>query len=85
MLYKINVSGTTIKVQWHPPAQPNGIVKSYVIMYNDLTVRTPNNSTTFTLSGLVPFTRYTISVAAQNGAGVGNQSDNIIVQTKTRG
>ena len=54
-------------------------------MYNGVAVNTSDNSTMFTLPGLEPFTNYTIIVAARNGAGVGNVSETIVVQTAEGG
>ena len=60
---------------------PNGIIVHYVITFNGMTVNTTDDSTMFTLTGLDPFTNYTITVAARNGAGVGNDSDILMAQT----
>ena len=48
-------------------------------------MNTTNASTMLTLRELEPFTTYTISVAASNGAGVGNASDGVAVQTSEGG
>ena len=72
----------TISLQWSPPDMPNGIITNYKITYNAMTINTTDDSTTFTLMGLDPFTNHTISVAALNGAGVGLESDSIVVRTE---
>ena len=64
---------------WESPSHPNGFITSYHIKYQcSLTdeeatyrVNTSSSETSFLLSGLVPLTLYTASVAAINGAGVG--------------
>jgi hypothetical protein len=80
-LTSTSVTDTTIDLLWVEPECPNGVIEHYVVMYNGVAVNTTDNSTMFTLPGLEPFTNYTIIVAARNGAGVGNVSETIVVQT----
>ena len=79
------VTDTTIGLQWVAPEFPNGPITHYIITYNGLTENTTNESTTFTLTDLEPFTNYTINVAAVNGVGVGNASNDITVLTAEGG
>ena len=79
------VTDTTIGLRWDAPECPNGPITHYIITYNGLTANTTNESTTFTLTDLEPFTNYTINVAAVNGVGVGNASNDITVQTAEGG
>ena len=81
----VEVAVSTITIQWDPPSSPNGVITHYVVTYNGTTVNTTNASTMFTLRELEPFTTYTISVAANNGARVGNASDGIVVRTAEGG
>ena len=81
----VEVTVSTISLQWDPPSSPNGVITHYVVTYNGMTVNTINVSTMLTLIELEPFTTYTISVAASNGAGVGNASDDIAVRTSEGG
>ena len=79
------MTDTTIGLRWDAPECPNGPITHYIITYNGLTANTTNESTTFTLTDLEPFTNYTINVAAVNGVGVGNASNDITVQTAEGG
>ena len=79
------VTDTTIGLRWVAPECPNGPITHYIITYNGLTANTTNESTTFTLTDLEPFTNYTINVAAVNGVGVGNASNDITVLTAEGG
>ena len=81
----VGVTGSTISLQWDTPSSPRGVITHYVVTYNGMTVNTTNAFTMFTLTDLEPFTTYTISVAASNGAGVGNASDGIVVRTSEEG
>lgn len=64
---------------WESPSHPNGFITSYHIKYQcslpdeliTYKANTSSSETSFLLSGLVPLTSYTTSVAAVNGAGVG--------------
>jgi hypothetical protein len=47
-----------------------------------MTVNTTDASLFLNVMGLTPFTNYTITVAAVNGAGRGNESDVVILQTE---
>ena len=84
-LVHTTVTDSSIGLQWDASLFPNGVITHYVVTYNGVTVNTTNASTMFTLRELEPFTTYTISVAASNGAGVGNASDDIAVQTSEGG
>ncbi len=48
----------------------------------DTSIDTQDSTTQTVLTGLVPNTIYTISIAAVNGAGEGTRSDNIEVTTQ---
>ena len=84
-LMSVEVTVSTISLQWDPPSSPNGVIAHYVVTYNGMAVNTTNASTMLTLIELEPFTTYTISVAGSNGAGVGNASDNVAVRTSEGG
>ena len=81
----VDVTDTTVTLNWTAPAVPNGVVTSYVItVTNDVTREEFTVNTTDTeleVTGLTPYTNYTFTVAAVNGAGVGNVSNPVTVQT----
>ena len=78
-------SSTRISVQWNPLKTPcNGIITSYRIWYtaqsNGRTHTT--DQTEITLTGLTPFTNYSIQIAAVNEEGdVGVYSEAEYVMT----
>ncbi|KAM7435431.1 hypothetical protein ABFA07_014659 [Porites harrisoni] len=73
-------SSTTIEVKWSAPAEPNGIIKNYLIEYG----KDPDQQTTekvvtdrtfeFTLTGLEKFTTYYIKVRGKTSE-KGNASE----------
>ena len=85
----VDVTDTTITLNWTEPAVPNGVVTGYVITVTNgvigevFTVNTTD--TEFEVTGLTPYTNYTFTVAAVNGAGVGNASNPVTVQTAEGG
>ena len=84
-----DVTGTTVTLNWTAPAVPNGVVTGYIItVTNGVTgeVFTVNTTdTNFVVTGLTSNTNYTFTVAAVNGAGVGNVSNPVTVQTAEGG
>ena len=85
----LNVTVTTggmlraLVVNWQPPSNPGGIITTYMVTYNDITISTSN--TMYTIMGLDPFTNYTISVTACTDNGCGNQTDVVIGTTEEEG
>ena len=87
------IAATNITITWDPPPveEINGIIRSYTVTYSPLTsVSAPptgesvlGNETSFTASGLEPFTNYTFEVAAVTISQ--GPSDSIIVQTDEAG
>ena len=84
------VSCNTITVTWSEPSMPNGKIRRYSITYYETDDGSSNNITlevndafgrTGQLTGLDPFANYTIIVHAFTGAGIGQPSDPVIVQT----
>ena len=76
-----------IKVAWGelPCVEHNGLITGYVIKasLNEEIVNTISvgNSTTGTLTGLLPLRMYTVSVAAVNSLGTGPYSDPVVLTT----
>lgn len=75
----------TLIVEWEPPSSPEGIITTYMVTYNDTTVDTSNNDTNYTITGLDPYTNYSISVLACTSNGCGDQSDVVIGTTAEEG
>ena len=70
-----DVSSTSITVIWKPPQNLNGRLQGYEVSYmlngGSLSVVGVQNTTTWKLTGLKPYTVYTIFVRAKTGAGFG--------------
>ena len=75
----------TLIVEWEPPSSPEGIITTYMVTYNDITVDTSNNDTNYTITGLDPYTNYSITVLACTSNGCGDQSDVVIGTTAEEG
>ncbi|XP_037071252.1 uncharacterized protein LOC119092394 [Pollicipes pollicipes] len=67
------LSNTSLRVSWTPPARPNGRMSHFVLRfkrdrmpYHELRVDATRNS--WTLDGLLPYTRYNVSLVACNEA-----------------
>ena len=86
----LNVTVTTggmlraLVVNWQPPSNPGGIITTYMVTYNDITISN-NSNTMYIIMGLDPFTNYTISVTTCTDNGCGNQSDIVIGTTEEEG
>ncbi|XP_077121613.1 phosphatidylinositol phosphatase PTPRQ [Ranitomeya variabilis] len=79
-LVSAGVNATAINLEWSSPAEPNGIVLLYEIIYTNSTVILAQNttSTTFTITDLNPYTLYRISVRSYTQFGHGDQSTPIL-------
>uniref|UniRef100_A0A914W0E7 Fibronectin type-III domain-containing protein n=1 Tax=Plectus sambesii TaxID=2011161 RepID=A0A914W0E7_9BILA len=76
---RVQASGPdTVQLSWRQPNDPNGLVTGYEITYQLLnrgmcqdvqerpvTLQSPGNSPSYTLQGLLPHSRYRITVAAK--------------------
>ena len=72
-------------VSWQPPPliDQNGLLTSYLILYtrvgsSNLMTRNATNGTELTLSGLIPFTNYSVEVAARSVNGTGPVTNPVI-------
>jgi len=76
-----SVNPSSLRVSWQPPPEidHNGVITGYVIEYtrsgglSDMV--TVTSGTTRTISGLVPFVEYSVTVAAMTSSGTGPSSD----------
>ena len=82
------MSGTIIEVQWEPVdcIHHNGHITGYLVQYE---VQESGDTQTYTTTGehalisnLMPFTTYSIKVAAVNSAGTGEFSSAIMAVTR---
>ena len=75
----VNLTSTAIQVTWMPPADPNGIVESYILMLTFEANGTSNNVTNilvtiYNVTGLMPYQEYTVVVYALTDKGPGSGS-----------
>ena len=70
-------------VDWQPPSNPGGIITTYMVTNNGITISTSN--TMYIIIGLDAFTNYTISVTACTDNGCGNQTSVVIGTTAEEG
>ncbi|KAI6647638.1 hypothetical protein LOD99_8712 [Oopsacas minuta] len=58
------ISSTAIQVEWVEPEQPNGVIVSYNIILDGVSVYTDNFSGVFIAMGLMPYTVYSFELVA---------------------
>ena len=75
----------TLILEWESPSSPGSIITTYMVTYNDTKVDTSNNDTNYTITGLDPYTNYSITVLACTSNGCGDQSDVVIGTTAEEG
>lgn len=71
MLTLMNVTKTSVYLTWEAPSSPNGIIRYYQIEYYASNTRLNNNiyavgtkSLFFNITGLLPWTDYSVKIAA---------------------
>ena len=72
-------------VLWDPPSNPGDIITTYIVNYNDTMVDISSNDTNYTITGLDPYTSYSIAVIACTSNGCSNKSDVVIGTTAEEG
>jgi len=80
----ISINPSSLRVSWQPPPEVdhNGVITGYVMEYtrsgglSDMV--TVTSGTTHTISGLVPFVEYSVTVAARTSSGTGPLSDPVV-------
>ena len=75
----------TLIVTWDPPSNPEGIITTYMVIYNTNTVITASNDTTYTITGLDPYTNYSVTVIACTDNDCGDESEAVIGTTEEEG
>ncbi|KAG8235061.1 hypothetical protein J437_LFUL015303, partial [Ladona fulva] len=58
------ITNTTMKVSWVPPASMNGVLRYFKVFYNDEILKVENGESHVTLTNLKSFTNYNVSVEA---------------------
>ena len=81
------VTSSSITVLWGAVdcIHSNGDITGYSVQYGVVGSGSTQNMSAFvtgaTILGLMPFTNYSIQVAAENSAGIGDYTDHVIVET----
>ena len=68
-----------------PCPDQRGPITGYRLHYSNSIVNTGEGSRQHVLTGLTPFTSYSVKVAAVNDAGSGPYSDSLVVETMQDG
>ena len=79
-----DITSTSVTVTWEPPQNSNGRLLGYQIGYASSNgfVLDVLNVNTWKLTGLNPFTKYTIFVRAKTAAGFSNYSNPVMITTQ---
>ena len=56
------INSTTIQVEWLDPVEPNGVIVSYNVLQDGVSVHTDSMTGVILLTQLMPFTSYTFQV-----------------------
>ena len=81
MLLAHDNSQTTYEVQYRGVDSPNAVDESFF----KVVIITPGMTLNLTISGLMPYSTYNVSVRATNQYGVGGCSEEVTVQTEEGG
>ncbi|KAL7307372.1 hypothetical protein TKK_0000559 [Trichogramma kaykai] len=57
------VTNTSMTVEWEDPVHMNGVLRYYIVHYNDLSMKA-GRAKTLNLTGLVPYKKYSVHVSA---------------------
>ena len=81
-----NVTATSLTIYWDPPEPPNGVLLHYIIYQNNTEIqRVMGNITSFTVTGLQPFTVYVFRLSVCTAVGCSNSSDSVPQRTAESG
>ena len=75
----------TLIIQWSEPSNPGDIITTYIVNYNDTMLDISSNDTNYTITGLDPYTNYSITLIACTRNGCSNESDVVIGTTAEEG
>ncbi|XP_078605593.1 usherin-like isoform X2 [Branchiostoma floridae x Branchiostoma japonicum] len=82
------IDSTSARVVWQPPAEPNGILQGYKVLYKDsnaaeyITHEVEASEMSYVISDMIPGTEYVVAVSAFTGAGDGSPSEELRIQTE---
>ncbi|KAI6661005.1 Phosphatidylinositol phosphatase PTPRQ-like [Oopsacas minuta] len=76
-------SATQISISWSTPSieSQNGIIDNYVILIDSTELTASASSTFYTITGLNPYTEYTLQIAAATSVGTGPYSTSSTITT----
>ena len=84
-----SIGTTFLFIMWNPLdcEKQNGPITNYIVEYTagDTSLTASADTTSYSLTGLVPCTNYSIRVAAVNEAGIGGFSEAVSEITKATG
>ena len=81
-----NVTATSLTIYWDPPEPPNGVLLHNIIYQNNTEIqRVMGNITSFTVTGLQPFTVYVFRLSVCTVVGCSNSSDSVPQRTAESG
>jgi len=76
------LSFSSISVLWEGPSNPNGVISRYRVVIDpsgiSLVISDTETLLTRNITGLLPFTNYTVTVEACNSAGCTSNSSNVV-------
>lgn len=64
------LNDSAIRVVWKEPKKPNGLMKSYKLLVNDVQKATFKMPTVYTLANLQPYTSYDIKVSFKSSISI---------------
>lgn len=70
-----DVTAASMTVKWNPPDTPNGVISSYKVTWSPDDDTADTAETSYTISGLLACSTYSITVSAGNSKGYGPPGD----------
>lgn len=90
-LTALHTTSTSLTLSWNPPPPQhhNGVITEYLVTVLGLSTLTSTslttNDTELTVTGLVPYSGYEVTVAAFTSEGSGPHTDPFLLQTEQDG
>lgn len=76
-------------VRWTPPLEPNGIITSYIVSYNNsdehFKVESGQSEYNMTINGLTPYSTYAVQIQACVGNHCSMKSKPVTIRTEVDG